>query len=356
MADKGQQTEQPTQRRLQKAREEGQFPVSREFVSGTYFILFTVFLVWSAESWMTSLQSLTAYCLKQAFSPVFGIGEFRAMLGHVIVSNLPGIALFALALASVTVGTQLVSTGFGFAANKITIDVKRLNPGNRLKQLPKQNLPALMQALLLIPLFFGVVYLIVKERYEEFLALPLASVPAGTQRIALAFKSLAYKACLVFFVLGCIDLYRQRRRYTNDLKMSKQEIRDEHKEVEGDPMIKMRIRRIQRDLARKSMMKQVPQATAVITNPTHYAVAIQYKIDSMAAPTVLAKGRNYLAKRIKERAIEANVPIVENPPLAQALYKSVDIGQEIPPHLYRAVAEILAYIFRLMNGRMPGQA
>ena len=102
------------------------------------------------------------------------------------------------------------------------------------------------------------------------------------------------------------------------------------------------------------MMKDVPTATAVIVNPTHFAVAIRYDMDSMAAPLVVAKGKNYLALRIRQKAIEHQVPIIENPPLAQALYKSVEVGQEIPPHLYRAVAEILAYIFKLMNGRMPG--
>ena len=118
--------------------------------------------------------------------------------------------------------------------------------------------------------------------------------------------------------------------------------------------MKARIRRLQRDVLRRRMMKEVPTATAVIVNPTHFAVAIRYDLDTMAAPLVVAKGKNYLALRIREKAIENQVPIIENPPLAQALYKSVEVGQEIPPHLYRAVAEILAYIYRLMNGRLAG--
>ena len=137
--------------------------------------------------------------------------------------------------------------------------------------------------------------------------------------------------------------------------MSKQEIRDEMKDQEGNPQMKQRIRRLMRDRARKQMMKEVPTATAVIVNPTHFAVAIRYHLDSMAAPMVVAKGKNYLALRIKQKAIDNHVPIIENPLLAQALYKSVDVGQEIPAHLYRAVAEILAYIFKLMNGKLPGQ-
>jgi flagellar biosynthetic protein FlhB len=136
--------------------------------------------------------------------------------------------------------------------------------------------------------------------------------------------------------------------------MSKQEIREEMKEAEGNPQMKGRIRRLQRERMRRQMMKEVATATAVVVNPTHFAVAIRYQMESMAAPRVVAKGKNYLAQRIRQRAVENQVPIVENPPLAQALYKSVDIGQDIPPHLYRAVAEILAYIFKLMNGKLPG--
>jgi flagellar biosynthetic protein FlhB len=137
--------------------------------------------------------------------------------------------------------------------------------------------------------------------------------------------------------------------------MSKQDIKDESKQTDGNPQIKNRIRRLQRELRRRTMMKDVAKATAVIVNPTHYAVAIRYKMSSMAAPTVLAKGKNFLAARIRKMADDHQIPIIENPPLAQALYKSADVGQEIPAELYKAVAEVLAYIFKLMKGRMPGQ-
>jgi flagellar biosynthetic protein FlhB len=138
------------------------------------------------------------------------------------------------------------------------------------------------------------------------------------------------------------------------LKMSKHEVKQESKEQQSSPHIKQKIRRLQRDLARRNMMKAIPSATAVIVNPTHYAVAIKYSMEKASAPKVVAKGKNYVAARIRIRAIEAGVPIVENAPLARALYSSVDVGQEIPTHLYRAVAEILAYIYKLMNGKLPG--
>jgi flagellar biosynthetic protein FlhB len=179
-------------------------------------------------------------------------------------------------------------------------------------------------------------------------------VESGFQQVCGSLGTLLWKACGVFLIFGAVDLLRQRRRHSKGLRMSKQEIRDEFKETEGNPQMKSRIRRIQRDRLRHQMMKEVPTATAVIVNPTHYAVALRYSLDSMATPVVVAKGKNYLALRIRQRAMEHQVPIIENPPLAQALYRSVEVGQEIPANLYRAVAEILAYVYKLMNGRLPG--
>ena len=133
--------------------------------------------------------------------------------------------------------------------------------------------------------------------------------------------------------------------------MTKQEIKDELKEMEGNPQVKAKLRALRRDQARRRMMAAVPKATAVVVNPTHFAVALLYEPETMVAPRVVAKGKNYLALRIRQKAVENQVPLIENPPLAQALYKSVDVGHEIPPALYKAVAEILAYIFKLMNKR-----
>jgi flagellar biosynthetic protein FlhB len=179
-------------------------------------------------------------------------------------------------------------------------------------------------------------------------------VEGGGAVLAASLMELFWKSAGVFVAFGAVDLFRQMRRYQRDLRMSRQDIRDEVKELEGNLQMKGHIRRLQRDAARRRMMHSVPQATAVVVNPTHFAVAIRYGMESMTAPVVIAKGKNYLAQRIRQKAIEHQVPIVENPPLARALYKSVEVGQEIPPQLYKAVAEILAYIFKVMNGRLPG--
>jgi flagellar biosynthesis protein FlhB len=355
VADSGQKTEQPTQRRLQKSRDEGQFAASKEFVAGTQFLAFVFILVIYSNEWFSTLRAIMRHFLRAAFHGELTALTVTTYARDLVFPNLPMLFTGAGVLLGASLAAQVATTKLGFALKKLSPDFSRLDPSSRLKQLPAQNFPAAMQALILLPIFLLTVYLVVSARLQEFLSLPLGSTEAGALRVAAALESLLWKAAMAFFLFGCIDLFRQTRKHNKDLRMSKQEIRDEHKEVEGNPQIKMKIRKLQRDLLRRNMMKEVETATAVIVNPTHYAVAIKYQVDSMAAPSVVAKGKNYLALRIRQRAMDHQVPIVENVALAQALYKSVDVGQEIPAHLYRAVAEILAYIFKLMNGKLPGQ-
>jgi flagellar biosynthetic protein FlhB len=343
-------TEKPTQRRLKKAREEGRFATSREFVAGVQFVVFVALFAAFGGECFAGLGRMTRQFMAEAFRAEVSIPRMRAYITDTVLPNVSSLAIVAGVLLISTLATQLMTTNLGVAAGQLTPDFKRLNPLGRIRSLGRQNVPAFFQALILLPVFAFALWGIVQPNLESFLRLPLASVESGAARVSEAFHDLLWKAAFVFFLIGAVDLYRQRRRYMADLRMTQQEIREEHKEVEGNPQLKARIRRLQRDLLRRNMMKEIPKATAVVVNPTHFAVAIRYDFDTMAAPAVLAKGRNYLALRIKQRALEHNIPIVENAPLAQALYKSVDVGQEIPPHLYRAVAEVLAYIFRLSRG------
>jgi flagellar biosynthetic protein FlhB len=247
----------------------------------------------------------------------------------------------------------LAITRFGFSGKNVMPQFGRLNFFNKIREVPRQNLPMFLQALVLLPVFGMAVYGVLKENMNALTAMPLESVEQGARQMTGSIKTLVWRAAFVFAVLGAFDYWRQHRRYIADLKMSKQEIREEMKELEGNPQVKARIRRLQREWLRKRMMQRVPTATAVVVNPTHYAVAIRYAMETMAAPIVVAKGKNYLALRIRQKAVEHQIPVIENPPLAQALYKSSEVGQEIPGDLYRAVAEILAYIYRLMGGRLP---
>ena len=354
MADKSSKTEQPTQRRLQKAREDGQYPNAREFVSALQFMVFLALVSAGGGRWLAQFRDSMQSLLSLAFARDLLPEDLTAIWRQLFWRHMLPLLLGGAAVAAATLLFRLITTRFGLSLKKLTPDAQRFNFLSRLRELPRQNIPSLVQAIILLPLFLWAVWAIARDKLEAFLALPLGSVESGSGLLAASLMELFWKASIVFLGFGAVDLFRQMRRYQQDLRMSKQEIREEMKDLEGNPQMKGRIRRLQRDRARRNMMKEVPRATAVVVNPTHYAVAIRYAVDTMAAPLVVAKGKNYLALRIRQRAVEHQVPIIENPPLAQALYKSVEVGQEIPPHLYRAVAEILAYIFKLMNGRLPG--
>jgi flagellar biosynthetic protein FlhB len=350
--DQAQRTEKPSKRRMERSRREGQFAVSREFVSAVQFVGF----VWMLVTWFGSFVHRSRDFMQFVFMHAFDIRVDRTavvrMYKQALVTMLLPVLLAGAGLMLVTFCAQLGTTQFGISLEKLAPDFNRFNVLQKLRDMPQQGISALTQTLLLVPLLAYAVYRIVEASLASYLALPLASIQPAVEVVAASYRSLLWKASALLVLIGAVDLLRKQSRHRKTLRMTKQEVKDEMKETEGNPQMKMRVRRIQRDFARRIMMREVPKATAVIVNPTHYAVAISYAMESMAAPKVIAKGRNYLARRIREIANEHQVPIIENQPLAQALYKSADVGQEIPPQLYRAVAEILAYLFKLMNGGM----
>lgn len=351
MPDNGQKTEQPTQRRIKKAREEGNFPTARTFVGALQFLAFVALIhSWGAD-WIAAIRNSMAALFQHALSPQLGPSEIISLSLDLLTHTMIPLAVLGGVLIGITIAVQLAVTRMGVSVKKLTPDFKRMNPIAKLRQMPRQNLSSLLQAVIMIPVFGAAVYFLVKDDFEGFLSLPLRSVTSGVAHVAGSIQTLLWKASFVFVIFGAVDLFRQKRRYQQELRMSKQEIRDEFKEVEGSPLMKQRIRRLRRDMARRRMMHEVPKATAVIVNPTHYAVALKYDMNTPGAPKVVAKGQNYLALRIRQKAIDCQVPLIENPPLAQALYKAVEVGQEIPADFYRAVAEVLAYVFKLMNGR-----
>lgn len=353
MAERDQKTEQPTQRRVKKARDEGSFPSARVFVNALQFLAFVAMAHSWGPVWVTAIHRNLAMMLNHALTAHMDVMFLVSMSMDLARQTLLPLVVLGGVLLVVTLAAQFFVTRLGLSLKRLAPDFNRLNPMTRLKELPKQNIPAFFQALVMVPVFGAVVYFLVRDNFTDLLSLPLTSVAAGAAQVGSTVESLLWKASTLFLVFGLVDLFRQKRRYQQDLRMSKQEIRDELKEVEGNPLMKARIRRIRRDRARRRMMQEVPTATAVIVNPTHFAVALKYSMNSQGAPRVVAKGKNYLALRIKQKAIDSGVPLIENPPLAQALYKSVDVGQEIPAQFYRAVAEILAYVYRLMNGKLP---
>jgi flagellar biosynthesis protein FlhB len=356
MSDQGQKTEKPTPQRLRKARQEGQFPVSREFPAALQFLGFAALFATFTAHFARGVAVETHRILVTAFAGgEVGDSLPRAVVGAGYRVILPLLGA-GLVLALLMLAGHLAVTGLGISGKKLAPDISRLNPMQKIRQMPRQNGFHFIQACILLPVFCWCLYLVLQDNFLVMMRLPFMGVRQGVQLFTDGISGLFWKAAGLFLVFGAVDFMREKQHYLKQMRMSHQEIREEFKETEGNPETKMRIRRIRRDLLRRRMMAEVPNASAVIVNPTHYAVAIRYQLDSMVAPKVVAKGKNYLALRIRALATEHEVPIIENPPLAQALYKSVDVGQEIPPHLYRAVAEILAYIYRILGGRLPGAA
>jgi flagellar biosynthetic protein FlhB len=349
MADSGQRTEKPSARRLEKARKEGRVASSRDFVAAIQFLAVVVLI--ASWGWESSVRMARWFRvgLIAAFDQGLDVSSvwIAAWLEAVAASALLPVLAAGAALALVGFGTHLGVTGLNWSGANLALDWSRLSPGRRLREIRRQNLPQALHAVILIPAFALVVWVSLEGRAGEILALPRYSLGAGLLALGGIAQGVAWKVGALLLAWGVFDLVRQKRRILRDLRMTKQEVRDESKETDGNPQIKSKLRRLQRDLLRRKMMAQVPLATAVVVNPTHFAVAIRYVPDSMAAPSVVAKGKNWLALRIRARAVECGVPIVENPPLAQALYKSTAVGSEIPAALYRAVAEILAYVFHL---------
>ncbi len=345
--DKSNKTEQPTQHRMQKAREDGQFASSKDFVGALQFVVFVALLGGFAAQWLAGAEDLTRFLIRESFRESIRPADIQRYAMLSVQTALVPLGVGGALILLATLAVQLGITRFGVSLKPLSPSLERLNPIKKIKDLPGRTVPATIQAVFMLVVFGGAIFLLLKNSMTDLVALPLSHLESGLALGAETLQNLLWKAAAIFVVFGTVDLFRQFRRHTKQLRMSRQDIKDEIKESEGDVQVKARARRMRRDMLRRQMLKDVPKATAVVVNPTHYAVAIRYEHGSMMVPMVVAKGRDYLAQRIREIAIENNVPLVENPPLARALHKSVEIGQEIPPNLYRAVAEILAYIYRL---------
>ena len=348
----GGKTEKATPQRARKAREQGQFLVSRGMIGTVQFAIFAVFIGGLVSSWEKGLRSSLPELLERSLSHAISQSEWPALLQGVLLASLTPLLRFLAILFAITLATHLAITRMGFSVQRLTPNFARLNQMSRLKDLPAQNLRSLIEAVLLLATLAGATNSLVQENGTKFLRLPLQSIPSASVQIGDAIQSLLWKACALFVVFGAVDLFRAQKRHSSQLRMTKEEVREENKRAEGDPQLKARIRRLRRDLLRKQMLQDVAKATAVVVNPTHFAVAIRYEIESMPCPIVVAKGKNWLALRIRQIATEQHIPIIENPPLARALYDAVEVGRAISPEFYKAIAEILAYVYRILGRRL----
>jgi flagellar biosynthetic protein FlhB len=337
-------TEKPTPRRRQKAREQGQVARSRDISSTLAMCGAFSLIVWQGnagiQAWRSLIRQIFEYPGSDVLAPT---SPLFIWTGWTIVRCTAPLMLTAWALS---VFGGVAQGGMVFAAEALTPNIERLSPAKKLGQM--FSLSGLSGTLKSLLPFAAILYLGINVMMSNWARLILSATSGlwGTTNFVLSIVfELTWKSSLVLLVWAVVDYFLVWRKSEGDLKMSREEMRQESKETDGNPQTKMRIRRLQRQARRKQMLKETERATVVVTNPTHFAIAILYDMD-MDAPIVIAKGRDFLAQKMKEVARWKDIPVLENPPLAQALYKTVDVGRSIPANLYTAVAEVLAFVFR----------
>ena len=352
--DQSQKTEEPTAKRLQEARKKGDVATSREVQN--WFMLFagTLVLVILGPGMAEDLASILRQYLAAPHAYRIELEALRAMLGQTMGSVAAVLFLPALILLIAAAGAGLVQHGFLLAPERLKLDPKKLSPIAGAKRMfSLRSIAEFIKGLLKITIVGVIAGLLM---WPVFLQLP--SVPGMTILDSLGMIHIFASRMLagvvaVLAVIAGFDFMYQRFEHTKKLRMTKQEVKDEYKQTEGDPHVKARLRAIRLERARQRMMQAVPEADVVITNPTHYAVALKYDAEEMPAPKLIAKGVDDVAERIRAKAEEHDVPIVENAPLARALYAGVDLDQDIPQEHYQAVAEIIAYVMRLQGRLLP---
>jgi flagellar biosynthesis protein FlhB len=337
-------SEKPTSHRKQKAREKGQVSRSRDLVTAVTLLTVTMMLAWQPEIWVGRWRDLFSRLLITSNSEI-NLGT--PVLAWTALAVAQWIAPMLFLTLGVAIFSNAAQGGFVFSTEALKPNFDRMNPAKNIGNL--FSFAGLSRALRsLIPT--GAILYIFVTMFERELP-EIAHFSRFGARVLLArlgslLFELAWKCGLVMLAWSAADYFFQRWNHNRSLMMTKQEVRQESKDLDGNPQVRGRIRKLRRAFLRKVMAANVAKATAVITNPTHYAVAIEYRPETMIAPIVVAKGRNLLAERIKRIARWNEIPIIENPPLAQALYKATEVGQSIPPNLYAAVAEILAFLYR----------
>ncbi|MCM1216229.1 MAG: flagellar biosynthesis protein FlhB [Lachnospiraceae bacterium] len=352
----GEKTEPATSKKLEDARKEGQVAKSKEIANG--FSLLALFLV---------LKFYVGYMgtnLMAVFSNIYDMipeittfyhgfmpqADVRVLFRRMVLQILILIAPILLVGVVIAFVCDVAQVKWRPTGKPLKPKFKNLNPINGFKRIISVNsLVELIKSILKIGLIAYVCYNFLKDKWVYLLNVFDISLMQGLHIIADLVTDLGIRIAAVYMIIALGDFIYQKVKFNNDMKMTKQEIKDEYKQSEGDPQIKGKIRQKMMESSRRRMMQDLPQADVVITNPTHYAVAIKYDPEVADAPLVIAKGEDYLAQRIKETARENHIEIVENKPLARMLYANVDVGQAVPPELYQAVAEVLAFVYHLQG-------
>ena len=345
-------TEQPTGRRISKARNKGNVAFSADLNNAVALLAGIALLYVLGVITYNSLNNIMKLTLENLslkdFNQSTTIDIFINQiygLAKILLPILGGLLLIGLAIS-------YYQTGFIFSFEALTFDINKLNIIAGAKKLfSTKSLVKLFFSVLKLLVVGGLAFLIIKKEFNHLMHAFDLSPAQILGMLAKSMYTLSLRIAAALLILAVLDFFYQKWQYKRSLRMTKQEVKDEGKETEGDPLIKGKIRSAQRQMAMKRMMAAVPAADVVVTNPTHYAVALKYENTAMKAPTVVAKGADLLAMRIKDIATKHNIPLVEDKSLAQTLYKTVEIGKEIPQKLYYAVAKVLSYVYQLKKER-----
>lgn len=352
----GEKTEPATQKKLSDAREKGQVAKSREIANGFGLLaLFLVIKFWIGTMGTQFLNVFTSTYNKIPDILTFWNGEvpqndMRILFIDTIIQIIIILAPVFIVAVLVAFLCDVAQVKLKFAKKAMEPKLSKLDPISGFKKIFSANaLVELVKSIAKLFLIGYVAYGYIEDKLDFIYLLYDISLIQALQLIWEMITDLGIRISAVYMVLAFADFAYQKFKFAKDMRMTKQEVKDEYKQQEGDPKVKGRIRQKMMEASRRRMMQDLPTADVVITNPTHYAVAIKYDPEVAEAPIVLAKGSDYLAAKIKEIAKENNIEIVENKPLARMLYANVDIGQTVPPELYQAVAEVLAFVYKLQG-------
>lgn len=350
--DDSQKTEDPTARKLSKAREEGQVAQSQEIKHWFVLMAGAGVLIFMSPRMAGQVRRLGARFIESSYAFPTDFEHLRMVVADTLLEGAiiigPALGVFMLVALAANIG----QFGLMVSVKKVQPKLSKINPISGTKRLfSSQGVMEFIKGILKLVLVSVVAFGLALPLMSDLPQLPFISTRAALDRIhELAIQMLVASAG-VMTVIAALDFAYQRFNFLKQMRMSKHEVKEEHKQTEGDPQIKARIRQLRAQRAKERMMAKVPDASVVITNPTHYAIALEYDMETMPAPRVVAKGMDYVALKIREIAEANEVPIVENPPLARALHASVELDEEIPPEHFKAVAEVIGYVMRL-KGRL----
>lgn len=352
----GEKTEPATQKKLNDVRKDGKVAKSKEIVNGLMLLsLFLLLKVWAGNlgiSFMELFGGVYNHIPEMIHMPDGKVpsGNFTGLIRQIIVSIIVIAGPIYLIGAFVAFVSNLVQVKWKPTSKPMQPKFSKLNPVSGVKRLfSLQSFVELLKSVLKIAVILYVAWQFIKDKIQILFYLMDMSLFSAVQEAGNLVIDLGIRISAIYMVIAFLDYAYQKWQFKEDTKMTKQEVKDEYKDQEGDPQIKGKQKQRMREASRRRMMQALPEADVVITNPTHYAVAIQYDSEKYAAPIVLAKGADYLAQKIKEIAKENHIELYENKPLARMLYANVEVGDQIPPELYPAVAEVLAYVYHLRD-------